>query len=50
MGGGRRLGVLAMLLGDGDIHIVTVPHPSALAAAVAAEDPAIRHEVGHREG
>lgn len=41
----HRLGVLAMLLGNGDIHVVSVPFPSALAAAVAMGDLDILHEV-----
>ena len=41
----RRLGVLAMLLGCGDIHVVVIPQPAALAAAVAATDPNLCHEV-----
>ena len=34
-----------MLLGNGDVHVVPVPQPAALAAAVAAGDPELRREV-----
>ena len=41
----HRLGVLAMLLGSGDIHVVPVPQPAALSASLAASDPYLGHVV-----
>ena len=40
-----RLGVLAIVLGSGNIVVVPVPQPRALAAAVAVSDPQLKQRV-----
>lgn len=35
----HRLGLLAVVLGDGQIQVLAVPEPAALHAAINANDP-----------